>query len=463
VVGSTLFLAEPRTTLVVGGLVCLFTYAYLGIREARKATLKLSPLSFYFFWYCIGMGVSPLYLGLTVAPGDSVKFASDSSLVSLPDLASGYVIYLLGSFVLHVGMQRFRPLVQREQETAPTRHLLAWLAAVWVGGLLFQLSPTSFSFLGATAKILSVALVGSVCGFAVISHKTLGISRHAYRLILLVGTAGLFFGNLASGSKAYIMFSFLPVFWFFIMEKRLRVWMPALALILGMFYLGLVAPVVQTSRLRPLEEGENPRQHLIETFETWNRDEPKGLDQSFLADQFDQFVNRQFDAVPVGFMVGQVKESGLLLGETMEYASYAFIPRLLWPDKPTVTRGAWFSMQLGLFDSEAEATTAIGMTAVGELYWNFGILGVLVGMFAIGCFQGMLWRMAGADPRGKPIHMLLYVAIVLSMADMPEAVTAFVSLAVTFLTFKGVFVVIDLVGRQRHSETSLVRPQVLHQ
>jgi hypothetical protein len=49
------------------------------------------------------------------------------------------------------------------------------------------------------------------------------------------------------------------------------------------------------------------------------------------------------------------------------------------------------------------------------------------------------------------------------MADMPEAVTAFVSLAVTFLTFKGVFVVTDLVGRQRHSETSLVRPQVLHQ
>jgi hypothetical protein len=114
-------------------------------------------------------------------------------------------------------------------------------------------------------------------------------------------------------------------------------------------------------------------------------------------------------------------------------------------------------MQLGLFDSEAEATTAIGMTAVGELYWNFGILGVLVGMFAIGCFQGILWRMAGADPRGKPIHMLLYVAIVLSMADMPEAVTVFVSLAVTFLTFKAVFVVIDLLHRRQHRGTLLLR------
>jgi hypothetical protein len=463
VVSSTLFFAEPRTTLIVGGSLCLVSYAYLGIREARKATLWLSPLSFYFFWYCIGMGVSPLYLGLTVAPGDSIRFASDATTVSLQDLATGYVLYLLGSFALHLGMQRFRPLVRREAETAPSRNLLAWLAAVWVGGLLFQFSPASFSFLGATAKILSVAVVGSVCGFAVISRKTLGLSRYAYAAILMVGTAGLFFGNLASGSKAYIMFSFLPIFWLFIKNKRLRIWTPALALVLGMFYLGLVAPVVQTSRMSPLEEGENPRAHLLETFETWNREKPQELDHSFLADQLDQFVNRQFDAVPVGFMVGEVKESGLLLGETMKYASYAFIPRLIWPDKPSVTRGAWFSTRLGLFESEADATTSIGMTAVGELYWNFGTLGVLVGMFVIGCLQGILWRMAGADPRGKPIHMLLYVTIMLSMTDMPEAVTVVVSLAVTFLTFKAALVLIDLVHRRRNRGTSILRPQILHQ
>jgi hypothetical protein len=463
VVSGSLFFAEPRTTLIAGGLLCLVTYAYLGIREARKATLWLSPLSFYFLWYCIGMGVSPLYTGLTVAPGDSIRFASDSIMVSSQDLASGYVIFLLGSFVLHLGMQLFRPLVRGEVETVAGRNLLPWLAAVWVGGLLFQFSPASFSFLGATAKILSVAVVGSVCGFAVISRRSLGLSRFAYITILMVGTAGLFFGNLASGSKAYIMFSFLPTFWFFMIRKRLRLWAPILALGLAVFYLALVAPVVQTSRLSPLEEGENPREHLLETFETWNREKPQELDQSFLADQLDQFLNRQSEAVPVGFMVGEVKESGLLLGETMKYASYAFIPRLIWPDKPTVTRGGWFSAQLGLFASEADATYAIGMTAVGELYWNFGTSGVLVGMFAIGCFQGMLWRMAGADPRGKPIHMLLYVTIMLSMTDMPEAVTVFVSLAVTFLTFKGALVLIDSVHRRHNRGTSLLRPQILHQ
>jgi hypothetical protein len=171
------------------------------------------------------------------------------------------------------------------------------------------------------------------------------------------------------------------------------------------------------------------------------------LNQSFLEDQLDQFFKRQFDAVPVGFMVGEVDRSGLMLGETMKYAGYAFVPRVLWPDKPTVTRGAWFSSYLGLYDTEADATTAIGMTAAGELYWNFGIIGVLVGMIAIGCALGFLWNLASADPRGRPIHMLLYVSIMLSMPDMAEAVQVFVTLAVTFLTFKAAFVFMDVISR----------------
>ncbi len=460
---GTLLWPEPRVTLVLGGTLCFVTYGYLGFKEAQAAPLWLSPLSFYFFWYCIGMGASPLYLGLRSADGEMVRFASASSMVTLEDLALGYVLFLVGSLMLHLGLQIFRPVAKSEGESTYDRHILAWWAAVWLGGLLFQFSPGSFSFLGATVKILSVAVVGSVCGFAVTSRKSLGLSRYVYAVILMIGTAGLFFGNLASGSKAYIMFSFLPLFWLFTMNKRLRVWIPGVALVLGMFYLGLVAPVVQTSRMSPLEEGENPRERLIDTFEAWNREKPQELDQSFLADQLDQFLSRQFDAVPVGFMVGEVAGSGLLLGETMKYASYAFIPRLLWPDKPTVTRGGWFSTYLGASDTEAEATTAIGMTAVGELYWNFGTLGVLIGMLAIGCFQGILWRMAGADPRSKPIHMLLYVSLLFSMPDMPEAVTVFVSLTVAFLTFKAAFVVIDLFYRRRNRETAILRPQILSQ
>ncbi len=446
IVSLTLVLWEARVTLVLGGALCLVTYAYLGLREARKAPLWLSPLSFYFFWYCVGMGASPLYIGLTTSD-DSVRFASDSTMVPLPDLAVGFVIFLVGSVALHLGTQIFRPHSQSPEKQTMGKNFLGALGMVWIVGLIFQVNPSVFGFLGGTVKIFSVALLGSACGFAIIQRRSVGLSRVAFFSILLLGTTGLFFGNLASDSKTYIMFSFLPLFWFFLIRRRLRVWIPPLAVVLGLFYLATVSPVIQTARMRPAEEGTTTREHLIETFDNWRRETPEELNQSFLGDQLDQFLQRQFDAVPVGFLVGEVDRSGLMLGETMKYASYAFIPRIIWPDKPTVTRGAWFSSYLGLYDTEADATTAIGMTAVGELYWNFGIIGVLVGMITIGCGFGFLWSMASSDPRGRPLHLLLYVSIMLAMPDMAEAVQVFVTLPLTFFSFKAAFLFMDLVSR----------------
>lgn len=455
IITASLLFEEPRTTLILGGILCFPTYLYLAFREARRAPLWLSPLSFYFFWYSIGMGISPLYVAV-MTQGSSIRFASPGSMVTWNELAIGYVVFLIGSLALHFGIQLFRPRAEIEPQPSFRPGLLKWFVAVWVAGVVFQLSPASFSFLGATAKIFSVAVVGSLCGFAITPRQRFGLSRSAFVLLLVVGTAGLFFGNLASGSKAYIMFSFLPLFWFFIIRPRWRLWIPLPALSLGIFYLALVSPVVYTARQSTIEEGQNPREHLIETFETWRKERPQELNETFLAVQLDQFITRQFDAVAVGFIVGEVERWGLLFGETMQYASYAFVPRLLWPDKPTVTRGTWFSTYLGAFRDEAEATTSIGMTAIGELYWNFGLAGVLVGMLAIGCFQGLLWRMAGADPRGKPLHMLLYVSLMLSMPDMPEAVTVFASLAVLFLTFKAVFLAQKMLDRRRKKLQLLV-------
>jgi hypothetical protein len=442
--------------LIFGGLLCGPTYLYLALREARKAPLLLSPLSFYFFWYSIGLGFSPLYVGIVTEPYGLVRFASEQSSVPLNNLATAYVVYLLGSVALHLGMELFRPPPRVEVSDRTSPRILWWLGLVWAGGLLFQLSPGSFSFLGSATKILSVSLVGSVCGLAVISREKLGLSRLGFFLALAVGTAGLLFGNLASGSKAYIMFSFLPIFWLFIMKPRLRVWTIALSVCLAAFYFAIVAPVVYTARERPLQEGEDIRNHMVESFDVWMKEKPEELSQSFVGDQLDQFLNRQFDSVPVGFIVGEVNSSGLLLGDTMKYASYAFIPRLLWPDKPTVTRGGWFTAYLGLFDTEADATYSIGMTAVGELYWNFGTLGVLVGMLGIGCLLGGLWRMAGADPSGKPLHMLLYVAVMLNMPDMAEAVTVISSAVGSLILFKAAFIAVDVVSGLRATDPSIL-------
>jgi hypothetical protein len=112
-----------------------------------------------------------------------------------------------------------------------------------------------------------------------------------------------------------------------------------------------------------------------------------------------------------------------------------------------VTRGAWFTVYTGFAETEKEATVSVGITAIGELYWNFGLPGVLAGMLAIGWLLGRLWTMAGPDPRGDIVLMLLYVVLTLQMNNMSEFVSMLVSIAVMLGLFGGLRLLTQLVAR----------------
>ena len=73
----------------------------------------------------------------------------------------------------------------------------------------------------------------------------------------------------------------------------------------------------------------------------------------------------------------------------------AAIPRILWPDKPIVTR---FGTELHeQFWATADATSALAPTYTAEAYWNYGPVGVVVISILIGLEIGWLtqrWHMA---------------------------------------------------------------------
>jgi hypothetical protein len=61
---------------------------------------------------------------------------------------------------------------------------------------------------------------------------------------------------------------------------------------------------------------------------------------------------------------------------------WALIPRVIWPDKPTVGGGQdWVSQFTGITFDES---TSIGIGQVLELYMNFGISGIIVGFAVLG-------------------------------------------------------------------------------
>jgi hypothetical protein len=442
---------NPAFPLLLGGFVVAPLFIALGIREARRSPLKISPLSFFFFWNALGLGISAFYMGWRINSGEWTSFSA--VLIPPADLAKGYVIYLLGILAMHAGMHCTRPLPQPRAATSRADFKVlafVWLVAIWGLGLLNLLKPVWFSFLGTIVQPLHWAALAAVTMFVLVPRGYFGISKRAFGPLVAIGILGLLIANFATGSKAYIMLSFLPIVWMVMVRRDLRRWAAILGLTLGAAYFGVLAPTMQNSRQSPLREGEGSIIHFINSFRVLGDLNTKS---NPLSDQGEEFLFRQFDPTPTGFLVGEVRKDGFQWGQTMQYAAYAFVPRLLWPDKPNVSRGAWFTMYLGASYREEESTSSTGITAVGELYWNFGIPGVVIGMLGIGLGYGLLWRMAGENPVYEPLHMILYIMVAIGgMIDMPEAVTVYAGILSQLLIFGALFHVLDVSRRKLRVE-----------
>lgn len=93
---------------------------------------------------------------------------------------------------------------------------------------------------------------------------------------------------------------------------------------------------------------------------------------------------RYVDIITTGTKSGKVD---FLYGETLTTFFASWIPRVFWPEKPDISTGQMFNRAFGL---SASPLTMVPTTIPGELYWNFSMPGVIVGMFLIGMFFGLI-------------------------------------------------------------------------
>jgi hypothetical protein len=95
--------------------------------------------------------------------------------------------------------------------------------------------------------------------------------------------------------------------------------------------------------------------------------------------------------------------------------AYAFVPRLLWSEKPTESAGVRFGRELVVPLSAASSSyTSFGMFHIGDLYLNFGAAGVVVGMLALGWLYRFFYSYC--RPRRQSDFGVIFVYIVLLWA-----------------------------------------------
>lgn len=411
---------DPALTLNTVGILICFFYAILAYLEARASPLVFSPLSYHFAWYANALGLSAVYMAGRAESRQPVLFSV--AVLRPEDIASATVLYLVGSFALHAGVQLMRPSAEPAETSRQTVFpdiSAAGLFLLWATGLFSRLFAPSLAFLGSVMGLLQIASISALSIYA-LKHSE---RRNLWFWVLLSGgTLVEVIVNTRAGSKAYLMYSFLPILWVFAVRRSLRKWLVPLGIGMIGIYLTVVAPVVNASRNLHWSEGANQGERIARVFFDEQRQ------SADVGAQAEALLSRQFEPAPVAFLYREVERTGLRYGETLDYLAYAFIPRFFWPEKPNVTRGAWFTLYLGQARNEREVSTSTGQMAVGELYWNFGLGGVVLGMTILGVFMGALWRLCGNTPENDGLLMVLYLSLCMSMVDVAEAGTLLVSL-----------------------------------
>jgi hypothetical protein len=107
-------------------------------------------------------------------------------------------------------------------------------------------------------------------------------------------------------------------------------------------------------------------------------------------------------------------------------AYYPFIPRFLWPSKPILDKGRRFSAAAG-----STTTSSMAITYPGDLYADFGLPGIVLGMFLLGLVaQGLANTLTGTLDKGR---LFVYAAMFMPVSHLEtDAFSYLTSLLKTF-------------------------------
>lgn len=404
-------------TLAIGGVSIFCLYLWLGIQESKRQDFWLTPLSFFFCWYSVGYGLSAIWAASEIYAEGELPLLNQ--IVPGPDVATGYLLMLLGAVSLHAGyafaIEKIR-VKQFEDDRLSRPHLVFWALAFMLG-ILALLKPRLFLFLGLAHMFFELLAPSVLLAFACLDRRNFRISRFRYAICLACGTILLFLASVYNGSKYTAMLSLLPLLSAFLMRRRFRAVLPFGVAAVAVLYLGVIAPMINESRDVVWTESQADR--LQSAFQ--EKTVFAGSDDELYSDQLSSFLYRQFEPTAAGFIYSEVNARGFLHGETMKPLTYAFIPRILWPQKPVVSRGTWFTAYLGFAGSAEAATTNTATYAASEFYWNFGVAGVIVGMFLIGALLGTIYKGVGDGPHPSIVGAVFFYIVVTRIVELSSA------------------------------------------
>lgn len=334
---------------------------------------------------------------------------------------SGLLVTLLGLFGFAIGCGVFKPRrnalaeIPRPRlsiDPAFRRQLLRLIAGIAVFGLALHAARINFPMSSVILQVTRNMAVVLVClGAALV---VLADGRHRYgRWIAMAGVLPLYFlvvwGFVSYG---FIVFTIYASFWLTVLRPpgipRWRVILIGTAILYALLIL-FVAWMSFRAEIREVVwegGGLGDSSAVLGSAVT-------GI-ELLTPNNFDamDWINIRLNQT---MLVGKVVEwhdqhpDLRLHGSTLFVIVLAWVPRFLWPGKPTMGGSQFMSDHTGRYFSES---STFGSGPVIEFYANFGYVGVFVGFIVLGfCLRWIDKRASVALRKGDLFNFLLWFTV----------------------------------------------------
>ena len=352
--------------------------------------------------YSILIVFTPLYF-MFYGMGDLVAYVPGMSLYRThpPDelFTEGELAILLGAACLIAGyllvaFTSSKPLSRGITRDWPVRTivilgLIFWASGLWATWIWqFRFADTRISTMQESnmGALLTLFRMLQPVGSTLLSYAYLKTGRTSLLCLLVtLMVIELPFGLIADSKELAIRTGMIFIFAKWLYDGSV----PSRWLIIAAVTIVTIFPIFQAYRYEVLQARSNSREKAIQNL---SRSLELAFDSSSGGKEHElkQGVRAFSGRIDLkGNMETIVHKTGhdvpFQNGHTISLLSYALIPRLVLPDKPDSSVGQIFNRA---FHVSLDPDTYISATHLGELFWNYGWTGVIIGMLAIGGIMG---------------------------------------------------------------------------
>jgi hypothetical protein len=358
------------------------------LRPAERRHLLLFFLMFSYVVFFV-LSVFTTYFLKDIFLPEREPGITDLKGIAPSDIAQGQLVVLVGLLTMLAGYAipfgRLVPIPRPRRDWSYPSTLVVALITIPLGWIIYLTSQYGILPQRVGSGFIGAFSNSTYFGIALLMLSYLRYRSYAALLLMgllipptmafnyLTGSKGLFFAPIAVSIIAFI-----------VVMRRIRLrWILAAFVAMSLFY-----PIGEFQRQVILQGNtrtaawalRQPVEVASKTVRFVGGQDFGPMLWKGVASTMVRFDGLGIAAVIVRDCPSRVPYQG---GWTLAQIPLSYIPRLVWKNKPHMTSGGWVTEK---FAGGPGIHSSTGSTWVGELWFNFGWVGVVIGMLVIGIF-----------------------------------------------------------------------------